>query len=82
MVARQAARAEARSLHHRCKRMRRQEKAWGEGRKEIRKQYLARLRRTAFRLPAGFLNGCVGDMRRRCQRLKDAKGRHFEEGGK
>ena len=40
---------------------------------------MARLRRTAKRLPASFLNKCVGDMRRRCQLLRAAKGKHFEE---
>ena len=64
------------------RRMRKQEKSWPAGRKETRKQYLARLRRTAKRLPAAFLNKCVGDMKRRCEKLLAAKGGHFEEGGK
>ena len=61
------------------RRMRRQEASWPAGRKETRAKYLARLRRTAKRLPASFLNKCVGDMRRRCQLLHAAKGKHFEE---
>ena len=35
----------------------------------------------ALRLPANFINGSIKDMRRRCARLLEAKGGHFEEGG-
>ena len=63
------------------KRMRRQERRWPASRKETRKQYLTRLRRTAMRLPASFINESIGNMRTRTQRLKAAKGKHFEEGG-
>ena len=62
-------------------RMRRQEKAWRPSKKESRREYLTRLRRTALRLPANFINGSIKDMRRRCARLLEAKGGHFEEGG-
>ena len=59
--------------------MRRQEASWPARRKETRAKYLARLRRTAKRLPASFLNKCVGDMRRRCQLLHAAKVKRFDE---
>jgi hypothetical protein len=64
------------------KRMRLQEKRWSSKKRETRPQYMARLRRTAMRLPRRFIGKSVGDMRRRCQRLHEAKGGFFEEGGK
>lgn len=64
------------------KRMRRQEKQWPSSKRESRAQYLARLRRTAMRLPASFIDRSIEDMRRRCQRLYAAGGGYFEEGGK
>jgi hypothetical protein len=64
------------------KRMCRQELNWGKNRRETRDQYLQRLRRTAQRLPQSFITDSIGDMRRRCQRLCDAKGGFFEEGGR
>ena len=64
------------------KRMRRQEKAWAATKKETRAGYMARLRRTAMRLPETFIRKSIGDMSRRCRRLYAAKGRHIEEGGK
>ena len=63
------------------KRMRAQEKRWPKTRRETRKAYLARLCRTAKRLPPALINRMVGGMRRRCQRLYAAKGGLFEEGG-
>ena len=63
------------------KRMRRQEKSWPDGKKEKRDEYLARLRKTALGLPSSFVTRSIGDMARRCQRLRQAKGGHFEEGG-
>jgi hypothetical protein len=64
------------------KRMRLQEKRWSSKKRETIPQYMARLRRTAMRLPRRFIGKSVGDMRRRCQRLHEAKGGFFEEGGK
>ena len=64
------------------KRMRRQEQTWAAGKRETRQEYLARLRKTALRLPPAFIKNSIGDMARRCKRLRAAKGRHFEEGGK
>ena len=43
--------------------------------------YASSLRRTALRLPRSFIESSVRDMQRRCQRLFEAKGHHFEEGG-
>ena len=64
------------------RRMRRQEQHWRSGKRESRSDFLRRLRRTASRLPKTFLEKSIGDMRRRCQLLLQAKGHHFEEGGR
>lgn len=64
------------------RRMRRQEQRWAAQRKETRAAYLARLRRTALRLPKTFIENSIGNMKVRCRRLSAARGRHFEEGGK
>jgi hypothetical protein len=37
---------------------------------------------TAKRLPRGFINRSIMDMKRRCERLYLAKGGLFEEGGR
>ena len=63
------------------RRMRKQELTWRATRRESRPDYLARLWRTALRLPEDFINKSIGDMRRRCQRLHAAAGGLFEEGG-
>lgn len=63
------------------RRMRATEASWPPGRAETRKAYIARLRRTALRLPACFVNASISNMRIRCQRLDIAGGGHFEEGG-
>ena len=49
---------------------------------ETRNEFLARLRRTAMRLPATFINRAIVDMRRRCELLHAARGFHFQEGGR
>ena len=64
------------------KRMRQQEKDWPKSKRETREEYLRRLRKTAMGLPKAFVRKCIGDMRRRCQRLFDKKGGLFEEGGR
>ena len=64
------------------KRMRAQEKAWADSKKETRKEFLARLRRTAMRLPSSFVQRAIGNMTHRCEKLKAAKGFHFEEGSR
>ena len=63
------------------RRMRAEESEWPRAKKESRDDYVQRLRRTALTLPKTFINKAVGDMKRRCQRLFDAKGSLFEEGG-
>jgi hypothetical protein len=63
------------------KRMRAQEKGWLTSKKEKRAEFMARLRRTAMRLPSTFVKKAVGNMKIRCERMHAAKGGHFEEGG-
>jgi hypothetical protein len=63
-------------------RMRKAEAKWDKGWRETRAQYIARLRKTAMRLPKALIRKSIGDMRRRCARLFDARGNHFEEGGR
>jgi len=62
------------------KRMRKQERRFPHNKKETRDQYLARLRRTAMRLPEKFLKKSIMNLKVRCQRLYEAKGNHIEEG--
>jgi len=64
------------------KRMRRQELKWPKGKRESRQAYVARLRRTALRLPRSFITKSIGNMVTRCKRLYEAKGGHFQEGGR
>ena len=61
--------------------MRTKEESSPQAKKETRKLYLKRLRRTALRLKPAYIKKCIGDMRRRCQRLFEPKGNLFEEGG-
>ena len=63
------------------RRMRVQERRFKTSRKETRAKFLSRLRRTAKSLPRAFVNKAIGNMKERCLRLYEAKGRHFEEGG-
>ena len=63
------------------KRLSNQERSYPASKKETRDEYLQRARRTAMRLPAAFINRAIGDMKRRCQLLFEAKGGLFEEGG-
>ena len=64
------------------RRMRAQERSWPAKKRETREQYVARLRRTALRLPETFIRESIGDMERRCERCYDAPGRYFEEAGR
>jgi len=64
------------------RRMRFQERRFKKSRKETRAAFIGRLQRTAKGLPATFVNKAIGNMKERCERLFEAKGRHFEEGGK
>ncbi|CAE7511472.1 F52C9.6 [Symbiodinium pilosum] len=58
-------------------RLRRQEKTWPRAKRETRQSYVQRLKRTIRSLP-----NSIGDMVRRCERLHEAKGHFFEEGGR
>ena len=64
------------------KRMRRAERKMMTGKKETRAQFAHRLDRTAWNLPAAFVNRSIGDLHRRCKLLHAAKGGLFEEGGR
>ena len=61
------------------RRMRSQERSFTRSFRETRKAYTARLRRTALRLPATFLNRLVRSMKRRCVALSSVDGNDFEE---
>ena len=63
------------------KRMKQQELKWKSTRRETRDEYLGRWRRIATRLPKSFIEDSIANMARRCKRLHEAKGGHFEEGG-
>lgn len=58
--------------------MRRQESKWRGNKKESRKAYLERLRRTALRLPPSVVRKSVRSLKRRCQQVYDAEGGHIE----
>lgn len=64
------------------KRMRLQEKSWPDSKKETRGEFMARLRRTAMRLPSSFIGRAIGDMKNRCEKLQAAEGYYIEEGGR
>ena len=61
------------------RRMRLQERKFARSFRETRQDYIARLRRTALRAPASFLNRLVRSMKRRCVALSSADGNDFEE---
>ena len=63
------------------KKMRAEEAGWQKSKRETRDAYIARLRKTALSLSPAFVRKAIGDMRRRCARLLEAKGGLFEEGG-
>ena len=62
------------------KKMREQELTW-KTKKESRDQYVARLKSTAQRLDRAFVNDAIGNLTVRCERLHQAKGGYFLEGG-
>ena len=62
------------------KRMRKQESSWPALKRETRKQFLCRLRRTAMSLPSTFIDNVLGNLEVRCQKLIKAKGGHFAKG--
>ena len=61
------------------KRMRRQERRWSAGKRETRAVFLARLRRTATRLPPTYIDNIIGDMQTRCQKIYVARGGYTAE---
>ena len=63
------------------RRMRRQEASWPKSKRESRDEFLARLRRTAMRLPRSYINAVMANMAKRVALLRLAKGGHFPEGG-
>jgi hypothetical protein len=63
------------------RRMRKQEASWPSAKKEKRDVFLRRLRRTAKNISPEFINKIIGNLPRRLQLLKGAKGGHFPEGG-
>ena len=64
------------------RKMRAQEKDFPKSKYETRAEYVARLHNTAKSLTPNFINKSIGDMTRRCQRLYDARGGYFQEGGR
>ena len=64
------------------RRMRKTERAWKKDKTETRAQFGVRLARTAQKLPKEFIDKSIADMKRRCERLYEAKGGLFEEGGR
>ena len=62
------------------RRMRQQEVNWAK-KKETREQYVARLKNTAQGLERAYVDKVIGNMAVRCERLYQAKGGYFLEGG-
>jgi hypothetical protein len=46
---------------------------------ECEQDYVARVRRTATRMPPRYLKALVQSMKRRCAALREAEGHNFEE---
>jgi hypothetical protein len=63
------------------RKMRKQEAKFPKSKRETRAEYVRRLERAAKGLTAEFVKKAIGDMRVRVQRLYEAGGKHFEEGG-
>lgn len=61
------------------RRMRKQEQYWPKSKKETRKAFLDRLRRTAMNLRTEYINKTIGNLEKRCQLLVKAKGGQFAE---
>ena len=64
------------------KRMRAQERMMKSGKCETRAEFEKRFDATAKGLPAALINKAIGNMHIRCQRLYEAEGGLFEEGGR
>ena len=62
--------------------MRRQELQFAKSKTETRADFIKRLKKTAKGLSTRFVAKSIGDMVRRCRRLREARGGLFEEGGR
>ena len=62
------------------RKMREQEANW-RSKKESHEQYVARLQRTAQGLDRAYVSDAIGNLAVRCERLYQAKGAYFLEGG-
>ena len=63
------------------RRIRVQDAGWSDSKVKSREEYLMRLHRPAMRKPKVFLIKANRSMKRRCKKLWESKGYHFEEGG-
>ena len=63
------------------RRMRKQELKWAASKKESRKGFLKRLRRTAINLPSSFVSSSIGNLKKRTKLLLKARRGQFPEGG-
>ena len=61
------------------RRLRAQEARFHASKKETKDEFIARLRKTALRLPASVVTKAVKSMKKRCQQLRGAKGFLFDE---
>ena len=64
------------------RKMRNQERNWKKAKRETREQYIDRAQHTAQSLSKGFIDRSIGNLKRRCSLLLEAKGGLFEEGGR
>ena len=64
------------------RRLRAEERAWDEGYRESRADFISRLRRTAKAIPMAHVEKAIGDLSWRAKALYKAKGGLFEEGGR
>lgn len=63
-------------------RLRRQERKMDGAKREERDEFIKRMRRTAKSIPADMIERAIGDMAWRVEKLYQAKGKLFEEGGR
>ena len=61
------------------KRLREQERNFPKNKKELKVEFIARLRKTALGLPPSVVRAAVEDMQRRCKLINEAEGRLFDE---
>lgn len=63
------------------RKMRQKERGWPANKRETRKSYIARLRRTAYAMPKDYVDKIIGAMAGRVQQVLDFSGGFFPEGG-